>query len=400
VIQQISALEDFSLFIRNGASIKQTDGAKGDPITRIETIANRTVNLAKCGYADVSSEYYEKYLLQEGDILISHINSTKHLGKCAIYEGDEVNIIHGMNLLCLRVDENKAHAKYVFYMLSSSGFLEQLPKITKNSVNQSSFNVKSFQKLNLPLPPLDTQKKIAAVLEKADQLRKDCQQMEQDLNRLAQSVFIDMFGDPVTNPMGWDVKSLIDLLLSKPQIGTTTPSHEDGTQKVVRVGELGKHEVNYKKCGAITLEGAALERYKLFEGDYLLARAIGSRNHLGKASLFVEQSGVYVYDSHVMRLRFNSNLMPSKFFYELMKTNGGRSLFLNSSAQTAVQFNINAKQISQIELPVPPIELQNDYLEKLDKIKNLFSLNNANTSEQNSNFESLMQKAFKGELNL
>ncbi|MEZ9440202.1 restriction endonuclease subunit S, partial [Vibrio atlanticus] len=100
------------------------------------------------------SKDYEKYLLKKGDILISHINSTKHLGKCAIYEGDEVNLIHGMNLLSLRVDESKAYPKYVFYMLSSSVFLRQLPKITKNSVNQSSFNVKSFQELKIPLPSL------------------------------------------------------------------------------------------------------------------------------------------------------------------------------------------------------------------------------------------------------
>ncbi|NYR13376.1 hypothetical protein HC000_12975 [Pseudoalteromonas sp. MIP2626] len=295
------------------------------------------------------------------------------------------------------VDAEKVDAKYIYFYLSGNIYL--LEEGFKGA-GLKHISKAYLENILIPLPPLETQKKIAAVLEKADQLRKDCKLLEQELNSLAESVFIDMFGDPVTNPKGWDVKNLIDLLLSKPQIGTTTPSHEDGTQKVVRVGELGKHEVNYKKCGAITLEGAALERYKLFEGDYLLARAIGSRNHLGKASLFVEQNGVYVYDSHVMRLRFNSKLMPSKFFYELMKTNGGRSLFLNSSAQTAVQFNINAKQISQIELPVPPIELQNDYLEKLDKIKYLFSLNNANTSEQNSNFESLMQKAFKGELNL
>ena len=74
-------------FIRNGASIKQFDTKEGYPITRIETIANGYVDLNKMGYANIMDlNKYEDYLLQNGDILMSHINSEKHLGKVAIYE--------------------------------------------------------------------------------------------------------------------------------------------------------------------------------------------------------------------------------------------------------------------------------------------------------------------------
>ena len=92
-------LGDIALILRNGASIKQSEHAGGTPITRIETIANWEVNPAKCGYADVTENEYPNHLLETGDILISHINSTKHLGKCAIYEGNPGKLIHGMNLL-------------------------------------------------------------------------------------------------------------------------------------------------------------------------------------------------------------------------------------------------------------------------------------------------------------
>ncbi len=333
--------------------------------------------------------------VSDGDILYGMIGT---VGNPVIVKKDRDFSVKNVAIFKF-LEESLIFNKYLFYVLSSDFVGRQISKESKGGT-QKFVSLKVLRGLKIPLPPLETQKQIAAVLEQADQLRKDCQQMEQELNNLAQSVFIDMFGDPVTNPKGWEVKSLIDLLISKPQIGTTTPSHNGGNQNVVRVGELGKHEVNYKKCGPITLEGTALEKYKLFEGDYLLARAIGSRDHLGKASLFVEQKGIYVYDSHVMRLRFNDDLMSSQFFYELMKTHGGRSLFLNSSAQTAVQFNINAKQISQIELPVPPVELQNEFFGKLNEIRNLLRLNGVNLVELNTNFDSLIQKAFKGELNL
>ena len=143
----------------------------GLPITRIETIADGTINPAKVGFGDLRESDCADWLLQDGDILISHINSTKHLGKCAIYEGDPPALIHGMNLLALRVNPDVAAPRYVYWMLSSTGFRRQLPRITKNSVNQSSFNISSFKKLQIPLPPLAEQKRIAQILDKADALR-------------------------------------------------------------------------------------------------------------------------------------------------------------------------------------------------------------------------------------
>ena len=94
-------------FVRNGASIKQEDGKGGYPISRIETIWNKTIDTERLGYADVGDEQlkdYEKYLMKEGDILMTHINSPKHLGKCAVYIGDPKTLIHGMNLLCMRAN--------------------------------------------------------------------------------------------------------------------------------------------------------------------------------------------------------------------------------------------------------------------------------------------------------
>ena len=93
----------FSL-IHNGANIKQGLDDSGYPITRIETISNRTVDRDKMGYAGITDiTKYSDYVLQDGDILMSHINSETHLGKVARYEKYEgETIIHGMNLLCLR----------------------------------------------------------------------------------------------------------------------------------------------------------------------------------------------------------------------------------------------------------------------------------------------------------
>ena len=92
----MSTISDISSVLRNGKSVRQSADAKGLPITRIETIAEGKINSKKVGFANLTEEESSEWLVQEGDILISHINSTKHLGKCAIYEGEPEKIIHGM----------------------------------------------------------------------------------------------------------------------------------------------------------------------------------------------------------------------------------------------------------------------------------------------------------------
>ena len=180
--------------IRNGASIKQSDGASGIPITRIETISNRIVDRNKFGYANISdASEYRDYLLQDGDILMSHINSEKHLGKTALYRkysGEQ--IIHGMNLLLLRPNAEILLADYAMYILNSEMFLRQLPRITKKSVNQASFNISALKELDVYVPSINRQKEIVSVLDKVDAMLERYKTQFKRLDDLVKSRFVDL----------------------------------------------------------------------------------------------------------------------------------------------------------------------------------------------------------------
>jgi type I restriction enzyme S subunit len=123
---KLEKLGDVFLFIRNGASIKQEDGKGGVPITRIETIANGEVDEIKLGYANIDTSHYLEHYLKENDILMSHINSWIHLGKCALVPKQERDIIHGMNLLLLRPDQKIIHPRFIKHYFGTINFKSQL----------------------------------------------------------------------------------------------------------------------------------------------------------------------------------------------------------------------------------------------------------------------------------
>ena len=119
--------------IRNGANIKQGMISGGYPITRIETISNCVIDRNRMGYAGIKEiSSYKGYVLEHGDILMSHINSEKHLGKTACYElKDKETIIHGMNLLCLKVNTERLFYKFANYFFCSLLFKKQIRLIVK-----------------------------------------------------------------------------------------------------------------------------------------------------------------------------------------------------------------------------------------------------------------------------
>ena len=179
-------MQDCFSLIRNGANIKQGQFEGGIPITRIETISDEIVDRQKMGYAGIADNKYELYYLQDGDILISHINSLKHIGKCALYNKKEnESIIHGMNLLCLRPNIVTINPVFAIHMLRSNIIRKGITDITKPAVNQASFSAKDFGKLRTIIPPMDKQMLFVSIAEQADKSKFG------DFK----SQFIEMFGN-------------------------------------------------------------------------------------------------------------------------------------------------------------------------------------------------------------
>ena len=176
--------------INNGLNIKQSIMAKGLPITRIETIATGTLNRDKMGYGNLmSSVGKESYLLENGDILMSHINSHKFVGKCALVNdiADGEEIIHGMNLLRIRVNE-RVLPEYLYLYFLSDRFKTSIEPYITDAVNQSSINVTNLSSIEIPIPSLEDQRELVSILmDKLIQVNQ-CKEYIQSANSLKQTI--------------------------------------------------------------------------------------------------------------------------------------------------------------------------------------------------------------------
>lgn len=385
-------------FIRNGASIKQFDTKEGYPITRIETIANSCIDINKLGYADIKNlGKYEDYLLRDGDILMSHINSEKHLGKTAIYENIDMQIIHGMNLLCLRPNTNILFPKYANYYFNNFEFRKQIPKITKKSVNQASFSVNDLKRLKIEVPNIGIQKKIVEVLDKAQELIDKRKAQIEDLDELVKSKFIEMFGDPFNDEKGFGKNKLGKVTEVNPKKAEIKELDKELLVSFVpmdRVGEKGEFNSEISKPISEVYSGFTYFR----ENDVLFAKITPCMEN-GKGAVAVNLSNGIGFGStefHVLRpIKENSN---PYWIYHLTTLIEFRRLAERKMTGSAGQKRVPTDFLNNIEVVVPPIELQNqfaDFVKQVDKLK--FEMEES-LKELEDNFNSLMQKAFSGKL--
>lgn len=383
----VSCLGDVSEFIRNGASIPQAKDAGGLPITRIESISERVFNQNRCGYAGVGAGEYLEYRLKIGDILVSHINSEKHLAKCAIFEDARFDVIHGMNLLCARPDQQKIFPRFFFHYLSSPKFLNLIPAITKKSVNQASFTVTAFKELPIPLPPLPEQKRIAAILDKADAIRRKRQQAIQLADDFLRAVFLDMFGDPVTNPKGWAIHKMSDVIDfkggSQPPKETFEYEEKEGYIRLVQIRDF-----RTDKFKTYIPESLAKRRFEI--DDVMIGR-------YGPPVFQILRGLSGSYNVALMKAAPKEGVTKD-FVYRLLQLPAYQDAVISNSERTAGQTGVNLDLLNSLDVPLPPLDIQILMSERVGKVEELASKLKLDLHDAESLFSSLSQKAFRGEL--
>ena len=383
---EIKELQDCLSYIKNGANIKQTKGASGIPITRIETLSGGQFHRDKLGYADVFElGKFAPYVLDDADILMSHINSKAYIGRSVIYhKQDNEQIIHGMNLLRLKFFPDAINPEFANYYFKCDFFLGEVAKIRKDAVNQSSMAISDLKKISIPVPPLSEQQHIVEELDLLSSIIEKKKTQLNELDNMAQSLFYEMFGDPISNEKGWEVKKLGEICnYSKTRIG----SEELSIKNYVGVENL------LQKCeGKIDAvkvpEGISLTEYII--GDVLIGNI---RPYLKKIWLASYRGGCNGDVLVIRRLPVYQNTVNPIYLFKCLSDNAFFDYDMQFSKGEKMPRG-DKKEILKYPILMPPTDLQNQFSSKVEAVEHQKELIKQSIKEVETLFNSRMDYYF------
>jgi type I restriction enzyme S subunit len=254
-----------------------------------------------------------------------------------------------------------------------------------------------FERTEIPLPSFSYQKRIITILEKADELHKLRAQADNRTTYLIPALFNDMFGDPATNPKKWPVLTAGELM-SSCEYGTSQKANQDNQGiPVLRMGNVTTQgEFDLSNLKTVQLKKDELEKQKLQAGDVLFNRT-NSRDLVGKTALWDGRFEA-VAASYFIRVRFHSDKEHPQHFTTFMNLPHMKRRLFEMARGAVGQSNINSKELKAIEIPVPPMWLQNEFAKRVAEI-HLLKAEQATSRQRLDDFsQSCLHRAFNGEL--
>lgn len=292
------------------------------------------------------------------------------------------------------VDETatKADLRWLTYRLTDLGL-----KSLNRAAAIPGLNREDAYRQHLLLPPLAEQRRIAAILDKADVLRTKRRAALGQLEALALSVFLEMFGDPATNPKGWPVFSLGAMLIDVTNGMTRRRPESDAGQSVVlRLRDIREGWIDFSDVNRITLTASEASKYEVNTGDLLFVRVNGNPDYVGRCALFEGFSEKVYFNDHVMRVRVDRSTIRGDFLAFILNGSHGKGEIAKYRKTSAGQHTINQEGLGRIRLPVPPLPLQEAFATRIAAIGQVENGQTASLSALDSLFITLQHRAFRG----
>lgn len=289
-------------------------------------------------------------------------------------------------------NDKETFTKFVYYYLSGNMHLLEngfkgagLKHISKGYIED----------LEIPLPPVPTQQKIAAILDKADELRQYNKQLIEKYDALTQSLFLEMFGDPVRNEKGW--KKLELKKFGKIITGNTPPRNDDENYSSNFIEWLKTDNINDKYVNVtqakeyLSEKGFSKARF-VENGALLVACIAGSIESIGRASLTDRKVS---FNQQINAIQPFDDVNP-KYLYNLFKIS---KKHIQNHASNGMKRMLTKGEFEKILMIKPTLELQNQFAEQVQLIETQKQQAQETLAKSEDLFQGLLQRAFKGELN-
>jgi type I restriction enzyme S subunit len=329
--------------------------------------------------------------LRVGDVVYSRRGD---VGRFAVVCEAEAGWLCGTGSIRIRLNCPDIDIAYVRRYLQQESVAKWLGHHAKG-VTMPNLNTTVIRALPFVYPPLPEQRRIAEILDKADALRAKRRAALTQLDTLTQSIFLDMFGDPATNPKGWPVRTIRDLLESA-SYGTSEKSEASGQFAVLRMNNITRTgETDLSDLKYMNLDESERDRYLVRTGDVLFNRT-NSPELVGKTAIFREARPM-AYAGYLIRLRVNRENDP-EYLACFLNTGYSKRVLRGMCKSIIGMANINATEVQAIRIPQPPVRLQNEFAHRVACVEKLKSAHRNSLAVFDTLFASLQHRAFRGEL--
>ena len=363
----------------------------GSLFLRIQNVGHNQMLLDDVAYVNApDTAESNRTRVQPGEVLLS---ITADLGRTAVVPDQINNAFINQHLAILRTKD--IHPQYLSAFLSSPSGQRQILGRNRHGV-KAGLNFDDIRSFRIPIPSLPEQRRIAEVLDRAEALRAKRRAALAQLDTLTQSIFLDLFGDPVTNPKGWPISGIEQVCeLIVDCVNRTAPvTNEPTAFKMIRTSNVKNGRVNLADVKYVTKE--TFDRWNRRAtpqpGDVLLTREAP----VGEAGMLDTDDTVFL-GQRLMLYRANSNYITPTFLL---------FSFLGKFLQNQFDKHGSGSTVKHLPLPVcrsfkmlvPPISLQHDFARRIAVVDKLKSAHRTSLAKLDALFASLQHRAFRGEL--
>ena len=342
---EMAKLEEIFVEIKNGKNVEQFDEKGRYKVSRIQTIANGTIDLEKTKWTN--DNVPESDFLHKGDILLSHINSFEHLAKSAIFNED-TKVVHGVNLIRFRANRERINPEYAIHIFKSQNFINIAKSFAQKAVNQASIKVADLKTIDIPLPPLEVQEEIVKELDSYHAVIDGAQKV------------VDNWKPTIPINPEWEKVKLGDVC--QLTYGYTDTALETGDIRFIRITDIDVFgQIKDDDCKYINSNNET-DKYLLQNNDVIVARTGAT---YGKTALF---KGDYkaVYASFLIKLDFDKTRVYNPYYWAFAQSQD----YINQAAKLVsgvAQPQFNANAIKNIEFYLPSIEEQKLIVKKIEE---------------------------------
>lgn len=368
--------------------------AKDETITYIDIAAvdkdlKKIVEPTLCLGAEAPSR--ARQLVQTNDVLVSTVRP--NLNSVAVVTEEFSGATASTGYTVLRPLPEVLDTQYLFHWVKTGHFINEMIKLATGQ-SYPAVSDKIILNSKIPLPPLAEQRRIASILDQADVLRQKRQQAIEKLDQLLQATFIDMFGDPISNPKNWN-KCLLEKVTHKITDGThKTPTYMSSGIEFLSAKDIKKGRIvwNTNKYISEQEHSQLIKRCNPEIGDVVLAKS-GS---LGSVAI-IDRSHQFSLFESLCLIKHDRQQIDAIFLTSMLRSPSMLSHLLGKNKGIAIK-HLHLVDIRELEILLPPIELQLEFSSKIRSIDRLIGMHLSSLEYIESLFKSLQNQAFNGTL--